>query len=940
MASATTTNGRTGSGRTAIEGVVDMAERKPTRETTMRRAVLTLAASLVVLGVLAIAPGAASAIEIRSFIAFPSLTQAGGHPDLTVKYAGETRDAPQLEDPCQCNDPREIKVSLPTGFIGNPHATPQCKAADLARLACPADSQVGTMDIAISNTGGLNLELAEEPIYNTVPRPDQPGLISASFAAGFFSVPFYINLTARTGSDYGLDADANGLERQFVVQRFTMHMWGVPADDSHNAQRYGCQEYCQGVPSSSPHIPFLINPGTCGEATESVVTVVGYDNSVTTASYPWPASTGCDQLTFNPSQSARPTTTQTDSASGVDIDLTVPQILSPKFPSPSEIREATLTLPVGFSINPNAADGKTSCSDAAIHFHTTEAAECPEYSKIGTDVIDSPALPEPISGGIYLGDPQPGNRYRIFLTASGYGTNVKLAGTIKPDPQTGQLVTSFTDLPQSPLQEFQLHFFGAERAVLATPTQCGTYAVQSTFVPWDEALPSQSSTQFFNLDSGPDGAPCPPPTRPFAPGFSAASAGNTAGSHSPFTVDLTRNDGDQNLSGLTVTTPPGFSATLAGIPYCPESALATLASSSYSGLVEQLVPSCPVASQIGTSDAGAGAGTHPVYLPGKVYLAGPYKGAPLSLVIVTPAVSGPYDLGNVVVRVALNVDPVDAHVTAVSDPLPSIVEGVPLRLRAIRVSLDRPDFTLNPTNCDRFQVSGAILGDQGTEVDRASHFQVANCAILPYGPGLSMRLTGGVNRRGHPAIHTTFTTQPGEANSRVISVALPKGEQLDNSHLGTVCTKVDFAKDACPAGSRIGNVTVDTPLLDQPLKGYAYLRSSQEGLPDLALKLTGQVDIEAAAKIDSVNEGLRATFKNVPDVPFSTIRVNLAGGKKGLLQNSEGLCGAQKRATVRMRGQNGAALTSKPKLEVSCGGKGRHKRHLRHRRLSNARVVG
>jgi hypothetical protein len=890
--------------------------------------------------ILAIGAGSADAIEIHSFSASPSDLQAGGHPDVTIKYSGETRDAPQLEDPCQCNDPKEIKVSLPTGFIGNPHATPQCKAADFARNACSADSQVGTMDVVISNTGGLNLELPEEPVYNSVPRGNQPGLLSLSFASGLFGVPFYVGLSARTDSDYGLDADANGLERVFVVQRFTMHMWGVPGDDSHNAQRYGCQEYCAGVPSSSPHIPFLVNPGTCSEATTSEVTVVGYDNSVTTASYPWPASTGCDQLTFNPSLSARPTTTATDSASGVDIDLTVPQLLSPSFPSPSEIKEATLTLPVGFSINPNASDGKTTCSEAAASFGSIEEAHCPEFAKIGTDVIDSSALPAPIPGGIYLGDPMPGNRYRMFLTADGFGTHVKLVGTIEPDPQTGQLVTSFTDLPQSPLTEFKLHFFGAERGTLATPTQCGTYAVHSTFVPWDNLLPSQASTQFFSLATGPGGAPCPEAVRPFHPGFSASSAGNTAGSHSPFTTDLTRSDGDQNLSGLTVTTPPGFSATLAGIPYCPEAALAAVASSSYSGITEQLTPSCSATSQIGTAVAGAGAGSHPVYLPGKVYLAGPYKGAPLSLAVITPAVSGPYDLGNVVIRVALNVDPLDAHVTAVADSLPQIIEGVPLRLRAIRLSLDRPGFTLNPTNCDPLQVTAAVMGEQGTESDPALHYQVANCAILPYDPALKLRLTGGVNRRGHPATHAVFTAGEGEANSRVISVALPRGEQLDNSHLETVCTKGEFANEACPPGSRIGNVSVESPLLDQPLKGFAYLRSSQHRLPDLALKLKGQVDIEAVARIDSVNEGLRATFRSVPDVPFSTIRVNLAGGKKGLLQNSEGLCGANKRSTVRMRAQNGAALISKPKLEVACGNKVRHKRNARHRRPSRAKAVG
>jgi hypothetical protein len=563
-----------------------------------------------------------------------------------------------------------------------------------------------------------------------------------------------------------------------------------------------------------------------------------------------------------------------------------------------------------------------------VKFGTTEAAECPEFSKIGTDVIDSSALPAPISGGIYLGDPLPGDRYRIFLAASGFGTNVKLAGTVKPDPQTGQLVTEFTNLPQSPLTEFNLHFFGAERGVLATPTQCGTYAVNSTFTPWDSFLPDQTSTQFFTLSSGPDGAPCPGPARPFNPGLEAASLGNTAGAHSPFSLTLTRNDGDQFLGALDVRTPPGFSATIAGIPYCPDAAIAAAGAAGYSGLAEQATPSCPAASQIGTSTTGAGAGTHPLYLPGRVYLAGPYKGAPLSLVVMTPAVSGPYDLGNVVVRTALNIDPTTAQITAVSDPLPRILEGVPLRLRSIRIDLDRPGFSLNPTNCEPFAVHATIFGDQGGQSALDSHFQVANCDRLRYGPKLSLHLKGGLKRRGHPAIKAVFKTKPGEANSRRVSVALPEGELLDNAHIGNVCTRVQFNANACPAASVLGSAEATTPLLEAPLKGNVYLRSSSHELPDLVMDLKGQIDIQLVGTIDTVKGGaLRTTFETVPDAPVSTFVLNLAGGAKGLLVNSESLCGSPKKAAVKMTGQNGAVVSTKTRLQASCGSAARQKRH-------------
>jgi hypothetical protein len=906
-----------------------MVERIP-RETTVRIWILALALVAAIVATFALRADSAAALEIRTFSATPSHTQAGGHPDLVIKYAGETRDSPKTTNPCQCNDPKNIDISLPTGFIGNPHATPQCKAEDFARNHCPADSQVGLFSVLVSTGGGISIEIINEPVYNLVPRPNQAGLLGSVIFPGFLNVPFYSVIGARTDSDYGLDARSDGLERQAAPQKFTFTLWGVPADDSHTPLRRSSAEAYDTVPSNSPKIPFLINPTTCGGSTQSVVKVTGYDNSFSTASHPWPASTGCDQLTFNPSLSARPTTTETDSPSGVDINLTVPQLLSPTFPSPSQIKATTVTLPEGFSINPNAADGKTSCSDAAANFGTLLEAQCPEFAKIGTDTIDSPALPAPISGGIYLGDPQPGNRYRIILAADGFGTHIKLAGRIDPDPRTGQLVASFTDLPQAPLTEFNLHFFGAERGALATPEQCGTYAVRSTFTPWDEVLASQSSSQFFVLDTGPEGAPCPGPARPFNPGFSAASAGNTAATHSPFVIDLTRNDGDQTLSGVGLSTPPGFSATLAGIPYCSEAALATLAASTYAGMGELFSPSCPAASQIGTSIAGAGSGSRPIYLGGKVYLAGPYKGEPLSIVVVTPAVSGPYDLGNVAVRAAVNVDPVDAHVTAVSDPIPQVVEGVPLRLRAIRVNLDRENFTLNQTNCSRFQVAASIFGAQGAVAGRASHFQVANCTNLRFSPKLELELSGGIRRKGHPAISAVLTAQPGEANTRKVSVTLPRGELLDNAHIGTVCTRVQFAADNCPPRSMLGKASVASPLLDQPLKGNVYLRSSSHELPDIALDLEGQVDFEAAARIDSVGGRLRASFETVPDIPFSRIVVDLAGGSKGLVQNSESLCERSKAATTRMTGQNGARLNLKTKLQVSCSSKARRKRG--HRR--------
>jgi hypothetical protein len=597
-----------------------------------------------------------------------------------------------------------------------------------------------------------------------------------------------------------------------------------------------------------------------------------------------------------------------------------------------------VTLPEGFSINSNAADGKMACNDleAKIGINSQDAAECPEFSKIGSLEIDTVLLPGPLHGYVYLGAPKPGNRYRVFLAADGFNTHVKIPGEVYPDPVTGQIVIDFQNLPQSPFEAFRLHIFGSERGILATPTKCGTYEVKTHFVPWNNALPDQDATQFFTIDSGPNGTPCPGAARPFAPHFETGSAGNTAGDYSAFAVKVDRDDGDQFVSGLSVVTPRGFAANLKGVPYCPDATIAQIDSPARSGAAEQLAPLCPAASQIGTVTASAGAGSRPLNVPGKVYLAGPYRGEPLSLVVVIPAVSGPYDLGNIAVRAAINVNPVTAQVATLSDPLPQMIEGIQLRTRSLRVDIDRPNFALNPTNCNPLSVAAHLVGLEGATSSLSRHFQVANCAAMNFGPKLNLFLSGGVKRRGHPAVKAVLRSQPGESNLKRTSVALPKGSLLDNGHIGTVCTRPQFASNTCPEGSLLGTAEAVTPILDQPLRGNVYLRSSNNNLPDLVADLEGQIDIELAAKLDTVNGGsLRTTFQSVPDAPVSEFRMKLAGGKKGLLQNSETLCGKPKYALTKMVGQNGVRRKTRTKLRVKCGSK--RSRHARAARVLRSR---
>lgn len=944
--------------------------------------ICVLCLTLGLVGALCIASNAEGAVTIKSFNALPGSTQAGSHPDFTVHFSLTTRQRESAggENPCACNDARDVDVHLPAGLIGNPHATPQCTVADFAADHCPVDSQVGIVEIFVdSNVETSSLFLA--PLFNLVPPPEEAGLLG--FKSGALDSPSFEVISARTGGDYGLDVDVTNILHAFPLSQVKQVTWGIPAAPIHDDLRFGRDqpailapgligdhpdELCDAggvrstddpatviqtcftgpgqtpasigaweggpggpVASNSPETPFLQAPTTCGVPLETTLDVLSYDEGESHTSSPWPATTDCASLTFNPSLFARPTATSTDSPSGIDIDLKAPEFESPDTPSPSEIRGTTVTLPPGFTINTNAADGKSACADAEARFGTEEEARCPEFAKVGTVEVHSPVLPGVLPGAVYIGAPLPGNRYRLFITFDGFGVHVKFPGTAHLDPQTGQVVTEFKNLPQFPFEDFDLHFFGSERGILATPTQCGTYPVSTEFEPWDGALPNQTSTQFFTLGSGPGGMPCPDGPRPFAPGFGAASAGNTAGAHTSFSLNLTRPDGDQNLSGLTVTTPPGFAATLKGVPYCPEGDIAAASTPGYSGLSEQSAPSCPAASQVGTASAGAGAGTHPFYAPGQVYLAGPYKGAPLSLVVITPAVSGPYDLGNVVVRAALQVNPETAQVTTVSDPLPQILEGIPLRLRSIQVNLDRPNFTVNPTNCEPFATTASALGSEGAIAHLSAPFQVANCAILPFAPKLAISLKGQTNRTGHPALKATVTYPQGGAYANIAKaqVSLPHSEFLDQGNIGKACTRVLLAQRACPAKSVYGSATAWTPLLEKPLTGPVYLVGGfGYKLPAMVAELEGQIRVLLVGKVDTgKSKGIRNTFEAVPDAPVEKFVLQLKGGRKyGLLENSEDICKKPQRAEATFIGQNGKTDSQNPLITNSCGAKAKKKK--------------
>ena len=954
----------------------------------MRRLCVLTAATTTFLALAA--PGASASVQILSFNAQPSTPQAGAHPDFMVEFSNSSHQSDPT--PCACNDAKNINVHLPAGLIGNPHSTPQCEIAEFASDQCPVDSQIGVVEVVVgTDARSAHLEGAfVAPVYNIVPPPGEPGLLG--FKSGLLDSPTFEVIGARTESDYGLNVDVTSIEHFFPPISLKQLTWGVPAAPSHNYLRFErgqesvvnalgaptflcdehgdpsppnptslsqfCPYYIQAagrpyvaisgpVSSNSPLIPFTQNPTTCGlSSLQTSLDILAYDKGETHAESTWPATTDCEQLAFNPSQSIEPTTTAADSPSGAEFRLTVPQFESPEVPSPSELKAAVVTLPEGFSFAPNVTNGKTTCSEAQAKFGTTEEAECPEDAKIGTLSVETPVLPGPLPGAVYLGEPKPGNRFRLFLAFNGFGVHVKLAGTATPDPLTGQIHISFQNLPQVPFADFNMHIFGSERGPLDTPTQCGKYEVTSEWTPWDSALGNQISRQFFEVNEGPNGTRCPGGPRPFKPAFQAASASNIAALHTSFSINLTREDGEQNLKALNVTTPPGFAATLKGVSYCPEAAIAAAELESHTGFAEQANPSCPASSQVGEVIAGAGPGTHPLYLSGKVYLAGPYKGAPLSLVFITPAVSGGYDLGNVVIREGLRVNPETAQVSTAGAPLPQIFQGIPLRLRQILVNLNRKDFGLNPTNCNPLEVNAEVFGSEGAEFTATQHFQVANCASLSFAPKLSMAFTGSTKRAGTPGLRASIEYPQGGsyANIASTSVTLPPTELIDNAHLQDPCTKVQFAQgstpgEKCPAGTVIGFAKAETPLLDKPLEGPVYLRSAPEnknGLPDLVATLDGQIDLTLDGKISTVDHGksIRTTFATVPDAPVSHFTLSLDGDHKGLLQNSANLCARPLHVSADITGQNGKTANQNPLLQTPCAKHHKRARRSRTRRTS------
>ena len=840
--------------------------------------------------------------------------QAGAHPDFTFSFEVPSDPSPVIGgEPAPAGPleaPHSVTLDLPPGFVGDPTGIATCDPIDLAspgtgQAVCPAASQVGTAYV-------FTTEEHTAGVYNIAHGPDVP----ARFGFNVLGVVNIIDARVRPG-DYGITSGSLAVSQAQTIRSVDVTFWGVPADPRHDAER----KEGGGPPRSTdaPRVPFLSAPTSCS-STPASFTARGdswenlgvFDTRVLTSDLEGTplAFEGCERLAFAPTLEVAPLSTFADGPTGLSVDLEVPQADDPDGFATAHLRKVVMTLPEGMSVSASSAAGLGACSLAQIDLDSTDAPTCPASSKIGTVRLDTPVLDEQLQGEVILAK-QNDNPFNsllaIYIAIKGPGFYVKLPGKVEPDPNTGQLTVTFDDNPQLPFERLQLDLKSGPRAPLTNPGRCGTYAAKTVLTPWSGTAPVELSTP-ITVDQGCN-------TGGFSPGLSAGTVDPTGGAFSPFLLRITRNDGEPNLSKIQATLPPGLLAKLKGVPLCAD--------------VQAATGACPVGSQVGQVTVGAGSGPSPLYVPeaGKAptaaYLAGPYKGAPYSMVVKVPAQAGPFDLGTVTVRNALNIDPTTAQVTAVSDPLPQILQGIPIAYRDVRVEVNRPDFTINPTSCKAMAVTSTLTSATGQSANPSSRFQATDCGELDFGPSLKLAFKGKMNRTGNPAVSAVLKAAPGEANIAKTTVILPKSQFIDNAHISNPCTRVQFNANVCPASSILGQATAHSPLIDQPLSGPVYFRSNggERELPDLVADLNGQIHVTLVGFIDSVKGGVRTRFQNVPDAPVSKFTLKLKGGSKGLVENSENLCSFTPKAKVQMTGQNGKPNNFLAKIATSCGKK-------------------
>ncbi|HEV3322533.1 MAG TPA: hypothetical protein VG147_10155 [Solirubrobacteraceae bacterium] len=912
-------------------------------------------------------------------------TQAGDHPygvtttldlnNVLIKSgerAGETNVA---------QDARDVAVELPLGFAGDPLAAARCPEIDLTdsegtlssaayRTICPAASIVGTMTLVIQGT-----HFPPRPVYNVEPEHGYPAELGVN--AGIGQPIFLYASVVHGASGYRLRVATPGVISSTgdEVEGVRLTVFGDPGE-------------VNGAGSTGA---FVTNPMRCSTEPSKVSAYVtswegGSAHAEATA---YPELVGCNLLqgaaAFDPSIAVEPDTTQADTPSGYTVDLKLPQAPDTfgSLATP-ELRNATVTLPAGVSISPSTASGPDALGGCqavgkeGINIGSSEVApdgedlgdpeatelgeghpggnsspyddgmshtapgHCPQNSRIGEVEVETPVLAEPLRGHVYLAEPpcggagQPGcteaaaeegKVYGLYLEVAGSGVIVKLAGSVEAGGygahsretglQPGQLRTRFEENPQFPLEELKLTFPGGQRAALANPQTCGTATTTSELEPWSAPASGPNATPSSSFVVSGCGDPMP-----FKPGFDAGTVTQIAGGYSPFVLQLTRQDGEQDLSGLEATLPEGLLAKLAGVPECGEA--------------QANAGTCPEGSEIGTVTATDGAGSEPLVETGKIYLTGPYNNGPYGDVAVIPAVAGPFNLGDVIVRGSLRIDPNTARASIVSDPFPTLVDGVPVRVRSVDVEVNRPGFTFNPTDCDSQSVTATVTAAQGASAAVSIPFAVTGCARLPFKPSFKVSTRAKTSRVDGASLVVKVAQKAGEANIHRVHLAFPKALPARLTTLRGACTEAQFAANpsGCPAGSVIGTGTAVTPILSAPLSGPAYLVShGGAAYPDVVFVLQGDgltIDLTGATDI---KKGIAySTFETVPDAPVSSFEAVLPEGPHAIFganlpaKAKGSFCGRTPMIATTLEGQNGGVLSQSTKIKVtgSCPKKDKH----------------
>jgi hypothetical protein len=849
--------------------------------------------------------------------------QAGAHPDeLSTEIDLNTLlghdNLRSTRSRVAVQDVRDVVVDLPLGFVGSALATPTCTLAQLSSSRrCPPDTAIGYI-----STEPIDVERAYSPIFNIVPEHGVPAEFGFRDALRGGHV-LYANVVPSAGG-YVLRTSVVEIP-QITLENVDVVFYGNPAVKDE---------------STSPPAALFTNPSSCsGEPLKTTIHMDSWqapgrlnaDGSPDLSDPHWvtsepstPPVTGCDLLHFEGTLTAQPETTQAATPTGLNVELKVPQNDDPASLATPPLKKAVVTLPAGLVVNPSAAGGLQACSPAQIALESSAQPSCPEASKIGSVEVSTPDIAGTLQGALYLAT-QNENPFHTLL--AGYividdpttGVLVKIPGRIDPDPVTGQLVASFDEAPQFPFSDLKLHIFGGPRASLMTPSGCGTYTTTGQLTPWSapDSGPPVNTTDSFQISSGCEGG--------FSPTFTAGTVNNQAGGFSPFTATFSRGDQDQNLSGVSVTIPPGLLGILKGVEQCPEP--------------QANQGTCGAGSLIGHVTAGAGAGPDPFYVQGgQAFLTGPYKGAPFGLSFVVPAVAGPFNLGNVVVRAAIHVDPHTAQITVVSDPLPTILQGIPLDIRAVNVTVDRPGFMFNPTNCEPLTVGGSLTSTQGAVANVSSRFQAANCAALGFHPVFTVSTQAKTTKKNGASLDVKVGYPQGaQANIRSVAVTLPKQLPSRLTTIQQACTEAAFAANpaSCPAGSNIGIATAHTPVLAGAFTGPAYLVShGGAAFPDVVLVLQGEgITLDLVGNVNIKKGITKSDFATVPDAPISSFELSLPEGPHSALaavlpaKAKGNLCGTALTMPTTMTGQNGAVIKQNTKIAVTGCPKAKKKAH-------------